>query len=135
MKPQEGTPLPRPTPLSKPHWEACKEGRLSVQRCEQCDSHVFIPLPLCSGCGSRDLEWVETTGRGEVYSYTTVWRPQRPEFEVPYTVAIVAMEEGWHILTNLIDCEPEDVVVGMPVEVAFHKMSDEITLPYFRPAV
>jgi uncharacterized OB-fold protein len=127
-------PLPRPTPISRPHWEGCQQGVLRVQRCRDCGEHVFIPEPLCTACASQDLEWVDTTGRGSVYSYTVVHRPQRPEFRVPYVVAIIEMEEGWHMLTNLVDIEPEAVKIGMRVEVAFEKMSDQITLPYFRPA-
>ena len=68
-----------------------------------------------------------------MYSLTTVYRPQRPEFEVPYTVAIVELEEGVHMLTNLVDCAIEDCRIGMPVQVTFQKMSDDITLPMFRP--
>ena len=127
-------PLPRPTALSKPHWEGCQKGVLRVQRCKDCGEHVFIPEPLCTNCASQNLEWVDTTGRGTVYSYTVVHRPQRPEFQVPYTVAIIEMEEGWYMLTNLVGIEPEAVKIGMPVEVAFEKMSEQITLPYFRPA-
>ena len=134
MKPQRDTPLPRPNVLSRPHWDGCREGKLKVQRCNDCGTHVFIPTPVCSSCMSSDMQWVETSGKGRVYSFTTVWRPQRPEFEVPYSVAIVEMEEGWHMLSNLIDLEPEDVKVGLAVEVVFHAASDEITLPYFRPA-
>jgi hypothetical protein len=127
-------PLPRPTPLSKPHWDGCQKGVLRVQRCRDCGEHVFIPEPLCTSCQGQNLEWVDTTGRGTVYSYTVVHRPQRPEFQVPYTVAIIEMEEGWHMLTNLVEIAPEDVEIGMKVEVVFEKRSEEITLPYFRPA-
>jgi uncharacterized OB-fold protein len=126
-------PLPRPTSLSRPHWEGCREGILRVQRCQACRAYVFIPQPLCSACQSDALEWVESPGRGRVYSYTVVHRPPRPAFQAPYVVAIVEMDEGWHMLTNLVDCDPESVAVGMPVEVAFRRMSDEITLPFFRP--
>ena len=94
---------------------------------------VFIPQPLCTRCQSDALEWVESTGRGTVYSHTVVHRPPRPAFAVPYVVAIVELDEGWHMLTNLIDCRPEEVCVGMPVEVAFRPASEAITLPYFRP--
>lgn len=127
-------PLPRPTALSAPHWDGCKEGVLRVQRCTQCDAFTFIPKPVCPQCLAMTLEWVTSTGRGTVYSHTTVHRPQRPEFEVPYVVAIVELEEGWHMLTNLVDIAPEDVRIGMAVEPEFRKMSEEITLPYFRPA-
>ena len=126
-------PLPRPMALSRPHWDGCREGKLLVQRCRGCGSHSFIPQPVCTGCLGDDLEWVESSGRGSVYSLTTVYRPQRPEFEVPYTVAIISLEEGWHMLSNLVECEIEEMRIGMPVEVTFRAMSDEITLPMFRP--
>ena len=126
-------PLPRPTALSRPHWDGCREGVLRVQRCRDCGHFVFIPQPLCTRCQADALEWAESTGRGTVYSYTVVHRPPRPAFAVPYVVAIVELEEGWHMLTNLVDCRAEDVRVGMPVEVTFRRMSDAITLPCFRP--
>ena len=126
-------PLPQPTPLSRPHWEGCREGVLRVQRCSACGAYVFIPQPVCTGCQSDALEWVESSGRGTVYSHTTVHRPPRPEFETPYVVAIVELEEGWHMLTNVVDIPPGDVGVGMPVEVTFRAVTDEITLPLFRP--
>ena len=133
MSPGTGIPLPRPTELSRPHWDGCREGVLRVQRCRECQTYVFIPEPFCTECQSEELEWVESSGRGTLYSMTTVHRPQRPEFEVPYTVAIVELEEGWHMLTNLVGCPPEEMRVGMPVEVTFQRMSDEVTLPLFRP--
>lgn len=128
-----GIPLPRPTALSRPHWDGCREGVLRVQRCRDCGHFVFIPQPVCTRCHTDALDWVTSTGRGTVYSYTVVHRPPRPAFAVPYVVAIVELEEGWHMLTNLVECRPEDARVGMPVEVAFRAMSDAITLPYFRP--
>ncbi len=126
-------PLPRPTALSKPHWEGCREGALRVQRCRDCASFVFIPQPVCTGCLGSSLDWVESSGRGTLYSYTVVHRPQRPEFEVPYVVAVVELDEGWHMLSNLIGVEPDQVEIGMPLEVSFQEMSAEITLPFFRP--
>lgn len=126
-------PLPRPTPLSRPHWDGCKERVLRVQRCSECGHFVFIPQPICTRCQAEALEWVGSSGRGTVYSYSVVHRPPRPAFAVPYVVAIVELEEGWHMLTNLVDVVPASVHVGMPVEVAFRPMSDAITLPYFRP--
>ena len=131
-KPQ--IPLPQPTALSKPHWDGCREGVLRVQRCDGCGQLVFIPQPVCGGCLGTRFSWVESSGRGTLYSYTTVHRPQQPVFEVPYTVAIVELEEGWHMLSNLVDVAPEDVAIGMPLEVTFERKSDEITLPYFKPS-
>ena len=126
-------PLPRPTPLSSPFWEGCRQGELRVQRCRSCGRLVFIPQPACTGCLSRDLEWIPSSGRGVVYSYTVVHRPPNPAFEVPYVVAIVELEEGFHMLSNLVGCDPAAVRVGMPVEVLFEPRGPEVTLPLFRP--
>ncbi len=126
------TPLPRPTALSKPHWDGCREGALRVQRCTACSTFVFIPQPVCTACLSASLAWVEISGRGTLYSYTVVHRPQQPAFEVPYTVAVVELEEGFHMLSNLIGVELDAIEIGMPLEVSFESMSDEITLPFFR---
>jgi len=104
-----------------------------VQRCGDCGAYVFIPQPACTSCFSESLEWVATSGRGAVYSFSVVHRPQRPEFATPYVVAIIELDEGFHMLTNLVDIAPDDVRVGLPVEVAFTRASDAITLPYFRP--
>ncbi|MBJ18324.1 MAG: Zn-ribbon domain-containing OB-fold protein [bacterium] len=125
-------PLPRPTALSKPYWEACRAGKLTVQRCKDCESLTFIPQPCCGNCMSGDLEWVESSGRGTLYSFTTVYRPQQPVFEVPYTVVVVELEEGYYMLSNLKGVEPEDVKIGTPLEVVFEEQSEEITLPFFR---
>jgi uncharacterized OB-fold protein len=105
-----------------------------VQRCGDCGRHVFVPQPLCCYCSSARLEWVESAGRGSLYSYTVVHRPQRPEFAAPYVVAIVTLDEGFTMLTNLVDCAPERIEIGMRLEVTFRKMSEEISLPLFRPA-
>ena len=129
-----GIPLPRPTQLSKPHWDGCREGVLRVQCCGACGAYVFIPQPVCSHCQSDALGWVQSSGRGTLYSFTTVHRPQSPAFEVPYTVAIIELDEGFHMLSNLVECEPEAMQIGMRLEVTFRRMSDEITLPMFRPA-
>jgi uncharacterized OB-fold protein len=127
------TPLPRPTSLSKPYWDACKAGKLTVQRCQDCETLTFIPQPCCGNCLSENLVWVESSGRGTLYSYTTVYRPQQPSFEVPYTVVVVELEEGYFMLSNLIGVAPEDVKIGTPLEVSFEERSEEITLPMFRP--
>jgi len=126
------SPLPRPTALSQPFWDACREGRLMVQRCRDCGHHEFIPQPCCGACLSGTLDWVESSGRGVVYSHTTVYRPQQPSFRVPYTIVVVELEEGWHMVSNLLGVAPADIRVGLPVEVFFEKRSQEITLPFFR---
>src|SRR5215207_9264433 len=104
-------PLPHATEISAPFWAGCTREELMVQRCADCGAFVHIPEPCCTRCASFDLEWVRSSGRGTVYSYSVVWRPQQPAFEVPYVVAIVDLDEGWKILTNIIDCDPAAVRV------------------------
>ena len=133
-EPQAGDiPLPRPTPLSAPHWDGCRDGELRVQRCGDCGTYVFIPQPACTQCFSEKLEWVTTRGRGRVYSYTVVHRPVQPQFKVPYVIAILEFDEGFHMMSNLIGLEPDAVEIGMEVEVEYVRKSDTITLPYVRP--
>ena len=82
---------------------------------------------------SRDLSWERSEGTGAVYSWTTIWRPQTPDFTVPYAAVIVDMDEGWQTLSNVIGCEHEAVHIGMRVAVEFHPITDGVMLPYFRP--
>jgi uncharacterized OB-fold protein len=126
-------PLPRPTELSRPHWDGCREGVLRVQRCRACGAHVFIPQPLCTSCFSGELDWVNCAGTGVVYSFTVVHRAPHPAFATPYVVAIVSLDEGFEMLANL-ECEPERATVGMRVRVGFRARSREVSLPYFAPA-
>lgn len=129
-------PLPQPTPISQPFWDAAREHRLSIQRCASCDRYLFYPRPLCPHCGGAELAWTEVSGRASVYSYTIARRPTARAFEldVPYVIAIVELAEGPHMTTNVIGCDPESVRIGMPVEAAFDDVTDEVTLVKFRPA-
>jgi uncharacterized OB-fold protein len=129
-----GIPLPEPIAESVPFWEGCQRGELLYQRCRECGAAIHDPAGACRVCLSPDLDWVRSEGKGTVYSWTVIWRPQTPAFEVPYAVAIVDMAEGYQMLTSLIDCDTDDIRLGLPVEVAFRRLSDEITLPYFRPS-
>jgi len=89
---------------------------------------------ICWHCHGRDLAWEVSTGRGQLSSWTVVWRPQTPEFHVPYSVAIVRLEEGFEIVSSVVGCEPEELTGGMELAVEFHPASSEIVLPYFRPS-
>jgi len=134
LKPQEGDiPLPVPGVVSAPYWEGCAAGELRFQRCGTCGGATHTPATLCAHCTSTDLRWEVSSGRGTVYSWTTVWRPQTPAFEVPYVPLIVEMEEGWFMLADLVGCEHDAVHVGLPVEVTFHTHPGGVTLPYFAP--
>jgi uncharacterized OB-fold protein len=136
LEPQQaGIPLPRPTAVSQPFWDACKRGELLFQRCERCGTANFLPTAACRACLSGELQWVHSDGRGTVYSWTVVHRPQTPAFAVPYAVAIIDLDEGYQMMSNLIGLPPEDVAVGLRVRVDFREITTEITLPYFRPLV
>ena len=129
-------PLPRPSPISKPYWEAGRRHELSVQQCTACKHHVFYPRLNCTNCGGQQLVWVTASGRGTVYTYTVARRPTHPAFaaRTPYVIAIVELEEGPRMTTNIVDCNPDSVKIGMAVEAAFEDVSPEVTLVVFRPA-
>ena len=134
LEPQRpGIPLPQPTALTRPFWDGCARSELWYQRCTSCSGAVFDPALLCRRCGGADLAWSRSAGRGTVYSWSVVWRPPAPGFEVPYAVAIVDVDEGYQIITNIVACAPEAIHLGMPVEVTFHPIGDGIAFPYFRP--
>jgi len=128
-----GIALPRPTRVSGPFWEGCARGELMFQRCDQCRAPLFDPMVRCRWCCSDRLSWERSAGRGEVYSWSVVWRPPTPAFVTPYAVVIVALDEGYHMLSNLIGCEVADVEVGLRVGVTFHEAGDGMVLPYFTP--
>jgi uncharacterized OB-fold protein len=129
-------PLPEPTPISQPFWEATRKHVLSIQRCEACKDYVFYPRSLCPHCGSAELVWTQVSGCGEVYSFTVARRPTMFAFqdEVPYVIAIVELDEGPRMTTNIVGCAPESVRIGMRVEVVFEDVSHEITLVKFQPS-
>lgn len=129
-------PLPHPTEVTRPFWDAAKRHELHVQRCAACGTHVFYPREACAACLSTDLNWVRVSGRGTLYSYTIAEAPRHPGFadEAPYVIAIVELAEGPRITTNIVGCPPGDVTIGMPVTAAFEDVNDEIALVKFRPA-
>lgn len=129
----EGIPLPRPTPLTAPFWDACGRGVLAFQRCSHCATAVFNPAPICPRCHGRHLDWIESAGRGSIYSWTVAYRPLSPKFTDVYAPVIVDVDEGYQMVSNVIGCDTADLAVGMRVEVEFHSVG-EIALPYFRPS-
>ena len=133
LKPQvDGIPLPSVTDVSKPFWDGCARGELLFQRCA-CGRIIWIPEAKCRWCGSEEYTWERGGGKGEIYSWSTAWRPVSPAFEVPYVAVIVGLDEGYRILSNLVECEVDDVRDSMRVEVVFQSYEGGITLPLFRP--
>ena len=129
----KGIPAPVPSPLSQPYWDACARGELTFLRCDTCGTVAPIPAMVCGECLGRSLTWTRSSGRGTLYSWTVVWRPQRPSFTVPYAPAIVTLDEGFRMVSSVVGCETTDLCADMPLAVEFHPASDEIFLPYFRP--
>jgi uncharacterized protein len=129
-------PIPVPTRETKPYWEGCKAHQLKIQRCAECGHHQFYPRIYCTKCMSDRVEWVEASGRAKVLSYTIVHRPVSPAFkeEIPYVVALVTLDEGPTMMTNLVRYAPNQLAIGMPVVVTFEDWTEEISIPKFRPA-
>ena len=128
-------PLPEVTDELRPFFAAAREGKLVLSRCRQCGERRLPPRPICSSCLGREHEWVESSGRGTVYSYNRMHQLYHPGFagDVPYVVALVELEDGGRIISNLRDCPAERIAIGLPVEVVFERRSEEVTLPLFRP--
>ena len=128
-------PVPEADPDSAPFWAGCREGRLLLQRCADCRAFRYPPASRCAACGSVGSEWVEASGRGRVFSWIVVRHPVPKDVysdDIPYVVALVTLEEGPRIATNVVDCPPEAVRAEMPVRVDFRER-DSVVLPVFRP--
>ena len=128
-------PVPRIDEESKPFWEACQRNELYLQRCAACGMLRYYTRALCPQCLSDDIQWVLSSGKGTVYTFTVTYQNQAPGFrdELPYVLAYVELDEGLRMLTNIVGCPPEAVHIGMPVEVSFDVVTPEITLPKFKP--
>ena len=127
-------PIPLPNEDTEAYWVSCHEGKLSVSTCGGCGHRFLPPACVCPVCLSLDVAMKPVSGKARVHSFIVVHKPQHPAFfeEAPYLVAIVELDEGPRLHTRLLDVDAKDVTVGMPVEVAFQKVEDEISLPVFR---
>ncbi len=129
-----------PKPLideeSKGFWEACEREELFVQQCADCELRRYYPRALCPECMSDEARWVRCSGKGTVYTFTVVYQNQAPGFRerLPYVLAYVELAEGIRMLTNIDDCDPQDVRIGMSVEVVFRDAGDGIKIPLFVPS-
>jgi uncharacterized OB-fold protein len=134
-QPGYAKPLPAPSPITQPFWDGLRAGELRLQRCHDCRRYVFYPRSVCPHCLSRELEWVAASGRGKLYSYTIVRRAMNPAFQedVPYVFAIVELEEGPRLTTNIVNCELEALQVDMPVKAVYDVITPEIALLKFEP--
>lgn len=128
-------PLPLVTPLSRVFYDGCKENKLLYQHCKNCDEVIFFPKEFCPNCMSHNLEWLESKGKGKIYSFTVVYAGAPMEFvdDQPYALAVIEMDEGYRLMSNIVECDFNELRCDMPVEVVFDPVTSEITLPKFRP--
>lgn len=133
-------PRPEPTPVSQPFWDALREERVELQRCDDCGRWVHYPRSRCPACLSDRLTWTAVEGVGTVYTFTVAEQPTAPPFadEVPQLLAIVELTEGVRLSTTLVDVDRDAITVGMPVAPVFdHAANDDdgdhVTLLRFRP--
>lgn len=132
-------PLPQPmTPEAKPYWDGLKDGKLMLPRCGDCGHTFFYPRVLCPRCQSRSIQWIRASGKGRLHAFGIAHQAFNRAFKVPapYVLAMIELEEGPRMNSNLINVTPDPTAVrcDMPVEVVFHRMTDEVTIPLFQPA-
>jgi uncharacterized OB-fold protein len=134
-EPKAQRPRPDPTGDTRGYWEGARRHQLVLQRCLACSAYRHDPRPMCPECHSLEFEWASVSGRGRVYSYAIVHQPLHPFWldQMPYNVVLVELEEGIRLISNLVDCANEEISIGMPVSVCFEDLSEEISLPMFRP--
>jgi hypothetical protein len=130
-------PIPQATPETQDFWDGAKAGNLRLQKCDECAHVYFPPRPFCPKCASRSVTSFNATGKGKLHSYVINHRPA-PGFEddAPYAIAVVMLDEGPKMMTNLVGVEqtPEALQLDMPLQVSFEKVNDDISLPKFKPA-
>lgn len=127
---------PRASDAAEPYWDATREQRLVLPWCRSCDGPFWYPREVCPRCLSPDVEWRPASGRGRVYACSTMPKPAMPGLAdlVPYVVALVELDEGVRMMSNVTGCPPDDVVVGMAVQVTWEPLPDGRHLPLFEPA-
>lgn len=129
-------PLPKPQKWSEEFWNGTKEHKILLKKCKQCGHIDFPPYMYCTECMSEESEWIESTGKGTIYSFSTTYLGAPPAFvdDQPYTLIFVDLEEGIRLLSRIVDCEIKDVKIGMKVEAVFDAVTEDTTLVMFRPA-
>jgi len=129
-------PLPELEGMHGEFYSFCKKEELRFQKCGDCSTWRHVPREVCPQCGSWNWQWALSSGKGTVFTWTTITRALHPAFkdDCPLAGVVVELEEGVRLLSHVIDCAPEDLKVGMPVEVIFEKTTEEISLPKFKLA-
>ncbi len=127
-------PLPAPSHDDAPHWEGLRRHEFLIQKCNACGVLQHPPRPMCAACLSLDRGWQKASGRGTVYSYTIIPQATHPAWrdQVPYNVVIVELEEDIRVVSNLVEIANEEIAVGLPVEIVYDDVAEDVTLPRFR---
>lgn len=127
-------PLPVVTEENRPFWEGCRQGKLLLQFCDQCQQHQFYPRLYCMHCGSSNVRWVSASGRGVIYSYTVIHQNKSPEFvqDTPYNVVVVQLAEGPRLMSTIVETDLAELRIDLPVTVVFDAVSEVIHLPRFK---
>jgi uncharacterized protein len=117
----EQKPIPRPNADTRAFWEACNREELLYQYCPACNRVQFYPRACCTHCGGSSLEWRKSVGLGSIYTFTLNFRAPSPAFalEIPYVIALVDLDEGFRLMLNVMDCNPETVRIGQRVRIVF----------------
>ena len=133
----EGSEVTRPAPLltddNRFYWNAAREGRLVTQKCRRCGRLRHPPRPMCPVCHSLEFDMIDLSGDGVVYSYAILRHPQNPAFDYPVLAALVDLDEGVRVLSNLVDIDPDEITIGMAVTVDFRPTRDDGAVPVFKP--
>lgn len=124
-------PLPSPSALTQPFWDAARNGTLVRPVCNSCGLSFFTPQVICPGCLSADWTYQPSSGKGTVYSATVVHRPPSPDLTAPYEIAIIDLEEGWSMLANIHNDTTTTTPIGASVEVVWTRIDDSWIFPEF----
>lgn len=116
-------------------WEMASEGKLGIQRCTGCQTLRHPPRPMCGECRSIEWDAISASGKGTICSYTILHHPQFPGYDYPMIIVLIDLEEGTRFTSQLIECDPQEVTFGMPVEMVIHEDPDGFKLPMFKPAL
>lgn len=127
-------PAPDTRNAGASYWRAAAEGRLLVPHCGACERSFWHPRPHCPHCGSKQVGWIEATGKGTIHTFTVVRQSGDPYFRtrLPYAVAMIELDEGVRMMSNVVDTPIESLCIGMPVEVVFEASGEGIGVPLFR---
>jgi uncharacterized OB-fold protein len=129
-------PIPEISEVAKPYWEAARNDELHIQRCTSCGKAIFYPRHWCPHCLGQEITWERASGDGRIHSFSTVYQAPFEAYksDTPYVLALIELAEGPVMMTNVVNCDPEAVTVGLPVRVCFEERADGFKIPQFELA-